>query len=129
MKRQEYAWESDGHGRQCVPVVSTEPTLLDSPKEIVRDIIRLGLIEPVRALIGSLPSRAEEDRLETLREVAIDLSCSRNPALAIDLLAAITGANDYASFSLREYAERHGCSHEWFRQEADQMRKRLGLPG
>lgn len=122
-----FAWENDGSDRRPVGVVLPDLAGLDSAEEFIRDAERCGILGRVRELLGCRRAEAAPEKLSVARDLAFELSCLKDPAFAIDLLAFVTGAGDYGARSLREYAERHACSHEWFRREADRMRARLDL--
>ena len=44
------------------------------------------------------------------------------------MLIYATGVAEYDLLSLRDYARRHGLSHEGFRKQVLAMRQRLNLP-
>ncbi len=62
------------------------------------------------------------------RDLVFEMASAKNRDMALDLLIHVTGIGEFGSSSLRDYARRHGCTHEWFRRQAEAMRKRLDLP-
>jgi hypothetical protein len=62
------------------------------------------------------------------RDLAYEFAGSKNRDFAVDLFIHLTGIAEFGPSSLRDYAGKHACSHEWFRKEMEAMRKRLNLP-
>ena len=63
-----------------------------------------------------------------IRDIGYELAGAKNRDFAVDLFIHVTGIAEFGPSSLRDYARKHGCSHEWFRKEAEAMKRRLGLP-
>jgi hypothetical protein len=61
------------------------------------------------------------------RDIGYELAGAKNRDLAVDVFIHATGIAEFGPSSLRDYARKHGCSHEWFRKEAEAMKRRLGL--
>ncbi|MBS0657743.1 MAG: hypothetical protein JSR82_05780 [Verrucomicrobia bacterium] len=127
MKNLQYAWENEGESRSRVPIAQPDLSGMDSVDDIIRDAARCGLLEALAERLGSRLAAPLEDRLSVAQEIAIELAHLDRPGFAIDLLICATRAGEYGSMSLRDYAERHGCSHEWFRLEAQRLGTRLEL--
>jgi len=109
----------------------TEPDFsgLDSAGDIVRDAAKFGLLDDLRKLLcHGCPESGDERAATAVRNVVCELAGARNRDFAVDLLIHITGIAEFGPASLRDYARKHGCTHEWFRREAEKMRERLDLP-
>jgi hypothetical protein len=72
--------------------------------------------------------RQDADKLRIARDIAYEFAGAKNRDFAVDLFIHVTGIAEFGPTSLREYGCKHGCTHEWFRREAEKMRKRLDLP-
>jgi hypothetical protein len=112
------------------PVEAVDPDYsgLDSAEDIIRDAAKWGLLERLRELLGITVIDSDDTRVRLARDIAYEFAGAKNRDLAVDLFVHATGIAEYGPSSLRDYAAKHGCSHEWFRREADAMRRRLGLP-
>lgn len=100
---------------------------LDSAADIVRDAIRWGLLDELRTiLVGQ--NESATDVLRVARDIAYELAGAKDRNRAVDVFLHATGIAEFEAVTLREYAARHGVSHEWFRQEVVAMRARLNLP-
>jgi hypothetical protein len=113
------------------PVAIVEPDFsgLDSAEDILRDASNWGLVEDLRRLLReeSVDSEAGS-KPKIVRDIGYELAGAKNRDFAVDLFIHVTGIAEFGPASLRDYARKHGCSHEWFRKEAEAMRRRLGLP-
>jgi hypothetical protein len=109
------------------PAVWPDLGKLDSAKAMLMDAGQLGYIEEMRGLLGLVRPDEKTGRLRTLRDVAFELAAFENRDFAVDLLVYITGAFRYGADDLREFGVKHGCSHEWFRQQAVELKERLFL--
>ena len=121
------AWENDDGNIRRTPSVLPDFVGIDSAEDFIRDATKFGVLDRVRELLGATCDSSDTDRISIARDIAFELVCEENAALAVDLLAYVTGAGEIGSLTLREYAVRCGCSHEWFRLRADRLRGRLGL--
>jgi len=112
------------------PVAIVEPDFsgLDSAEDILRDASRWGLVEDLRKLLREETVDSEVgSKPKIVRDIGYELAGAKNRDFAVDLFIHVTGIAEYGPESLRDYARKHGCSHEWFRKEAEAMRRRLGL--
>jgi hypothetical protein len=111
-------------------VVAVEPDFsgLDSAEDILRDASRWGLLEDLKRLLGGQGVDSEAGRNPgIIRDIGFELAGAKNRDFAVDLFIHATGIAEFGPTSLRAYARKHGCSHEWFRKEAEAMKRRLGL--
>lgn len=108
-------------------VVQPDFSGMDSAKDILRDAAKWGLIEELRELLQITVPDSDDAKGRLARDIAYEFAGHKNRELAVDLFVHATGIAEYGASSLRDYAAKHGCSHEWFRREADAMRRRLGL--
>lgn len=111
-----------------VGVVKPDFSGLDTAADLLRDAAQWGLLEDLLGLVGTKKPGERTDRLRVARDIAYELAGAANRDFAVDLLIAVTGIATFGADSLREYGCKHGCSHEWFRQESEAMRQRLDLP-
>ncbi len=109
-------------------VVEPDFSGLDSAEDIIRDAAKWGLLEKLRELLGIAVVDSEDARARLARDIAYEFAGMEDRDFAVDLFIHVTGIAEYGANSLRDYAAKHGCSHEWFRRQADAMRRRLGLP-
>ena len=109
-------------------IVEPDFSGLDSAEDIIRDAAKWGLLERLRELLHVRVDDCDRGRAQLARDIAFEFASNPNPALAVDLFINATGIGEYGPSSLRHYAKRHGCSHEWFRRQVEEMRRRLGLP-
>jgi hypothetical protein len=123
-------FQKEGPSGVCEPVAAVEPDFsgFDSAEEILRDASRWGLVEDLRRLLNgeSVDSEAGSS-LRVIRDIGFELAGAKNRDFAVDLFIHATGIAEFGPSSLRDYARKHGCSHEWFRKEAEAMKRRLGL--
>jgi hypothetical protein len=101
---------------------------LDSAADIICDAAKWGLLDELRRLLCGEPQGNDGDKLRIARDIGYELAGAKNRDFAVDLFVHVTGIAEFGPMSLREYGRKHGCTHEWFRREAERMRKRLGLP-
>jgi len=111
-------------------VMATEPDFsqFDSPEAMYLDAKKWGFDEKLRELLCQDHMESHGDKLSIARDIAYEFAGAKNRNLAVDLFTHVTGIAEFGAASLRDYARKHGCSHEWFRREAEAMRKRLNLP-
>ena len=110
---------------------TTEPDFsgFDSAEDIVRDAAKWGLLGDLRELLcKGCQDTGNERAARAVRDVVFELADAKNRDFAVDLLIHVTGIAEFGPVSLRDYARKHGCTHEWFRREAEKMRIRLDLP-
>jgi hypothetical protein len=100
----------------------------DSAADIVRDAAKWGLLDDLRNLLCGNGQKSDGDKLRVARDIGYELAGTKNRDFAVDLFIHVTGIAEFGLASLREYGRKHGCTHEWFRREAERMRKRLDLP-
>ena len=114
----------------CAPVGRVEPDFsgLDSAADMLRDAIKFGLLDDLRKLLGTDNGDSEADKLRIARDIAYEFAGEKNRDFAVDVFIHVTGIAEFGPASLRDYGCKHGCTHEWFRQKAEEMRKRLDLP-
>jgi hypothetical protein len=99
----------------------------DSVDDILRDVTQWGLLEELKARLCDFPTIESDRAGQMARGIAYELAGAKNRSLAVDVLIHATRIAEFGAESLRDYGNRNGCSHEWFRQEVQSMRKRLGL--
>ena len=124
-------FQHDGRTGTPEPIVPVEPDFsgLDSAEDILRDASRWGLVEDLRRLLREeTPDSEADSKPKIIRDIGYELAGAKNRDFAVDLFIHVTGIAEFGPASLRDYARKHGCSHEWFRKEAEAMRRRLGLP-
>jgi hypothetical protein len=109
-------------------IVEPDFSGLDSAEDIIRDAAKWGLLGRLRELLHVTADEADNGRAQLARDIAFEFASNPNRDLAVDLFVHVTGIGEYGPSSLRAYAAKHGCSHEWFRRQAEKMRRRLGLP-
>ena len=114
----------------CAPVGRVEPDFsgLDSAADMLRDAIKFGLLDDLRKLLGTDNGDSEADKLRIARDIAYEFAGEKNRDFAVDVFIHVTGIAEFGPASLRDYGCKHGCTHEWFRRKAEEMRKRLNLP-
>ena len=88
----------------------------------------MGLLDELRTALGTGQHRGEDATLRAVRDLVYELAGSRNRDLAVDVLIHATGVAEFDELSLRDYARKHGLSHEGFRQQVLAMQQRLNLP-
>jgi len=114
----------------CAPVGRVEPDFsgLDSAADMLRDAVKFGLLDDLRKLLGTDNGDSEADKLRIARDIAYEFAGEKNRDFAVDVFIHVTGIAEFGPASLRDYGCKHGCTHEWFRRKAEEMRKRLNLP-
>jgi hypothetical protein len=117
----------DSTGRPII-AIKADYSKFDSAKDILRDAADWGLLEEMRDLICEGCQPYYFDNVRMVRDIAYEFAGSKNRDFAVDLFIHLTGIAEFGPSSLRDYAGKHGCCHEWFRKEAEAMRKRLNLP-
>lgn len=125
-------FQHDGHPGFPEPVAIVEPDFsgFDCAEDILRDASRWGLLEELRRHLREESVDSEEASIpKIVRDIGYEFAGAKNRDFAVDVFIHVTGIAEYGPASLRDYARKHGCSHEWFRKEAEAMRRRLGLPG
>lgn len=110
------------------PAVDPDFSRFDSAESMYRDALQWGLADELRQLLCREVEGQHGDALRVVRDLVYELAGARNRDLAVDLLIHLAGLAEVGESSLRDYGRKHGCSHEWFRREAEAMRRRLGLP-
>lgn len=119
--------DSDSGFPEAVVIVEPDFSGFDSAEDIVRDAERWGILEDLCRILGSNDRGPGDDKSKIIRDIVFELAGAKNRDLAVDLFVHVTGIAEFGPSSLRAYARKHGCSHEWFRKEAEAMRRRLGL--
>src|SRR5471032_1584685 len=111
-------------------MLATEPDFsqFDSPEAMYLDAKKWGFDEKLRALLCEDHPKGHGDPLSFARDIAYEFAGAKNRDLAVDVFIHVTGIAEFGAVSLRDYGRKHGCTHEWFRREAEAMRKRLDLP-
>jgi hypothetical protein len=110
------------------PAVEPDFSHLDTAEDIYRDAMKWGLTEDLRALLCKDCTGSRVDLLQLARDICNELAGATDRNFAVDVFIYVTGLDDFASLSTRDYARKHGCSCERFRREAAAMRRRLDLP-
>ena len=111
-------------------IMATEPDFsqFDSPEAMYLDAKKWGFDERLRELLSQDHTESHGEKLSIARDIAYEFAGAKNRNLAVDLFIHVTGIAEFGPTSLRDYARKHGYSHEWFRRAAEAMRKRLDLP-
>ncbi|MBI2512511.1 MAG: hypothetical protein HYV96_11060 [Opitutae bacterium] len=120
--------DSGEAGRKHIPHVEADYSSFDTAEEIIRDAARWGILERLRELLCGNAPPSERESLRVAKDIAYELAGAKDRSRAVDVFIHATGIAEYEIGSLRDYASRHGVSHEWFRQEVEAMRTRLNLP-
>ena len=100
----------------------------DSVADLLRDCAQMGLLDELRE---TLAGHGQTDRLDTMqvvRDLVYELAGAKNRDLAVDVLIHATGVAEFDHLGLRDYARKHGLSHEGFRKQVLAMQRRLNLP-
>ena len=110
--------------------MASEPDFsqFDSPEAMYLDAKKWGFEDELRELLCQDHKEGHGDKLSIARDIAYEFAGAKNRDLAVDVFIHVTGIAEFGLASLRDYGRKHGCSHEWFRREAEAMRKRLDLP-
>jgi len=96
--------------------------------DILRDAAKFGLLDDLRKLLGVESRGSAADKLRIARDIAYEFAGEKDRNFAVDVFIHVTGIAEFGPASLRDYGCKHGCTHEWFRRKAEEMRKRLDLP-
>ena len=100
----------------------------DSVADLLKDCAQMGLLDELRETLGGDGQTDHRDTLQTVRDLVFELAGSKNRDLAVDVLIHATGVAEFDHASLRDYARKHGLSHEGFRKHVLAMQRRLHLP-
>ena len=100
----------------------------DSVSDLLKDCAEMGLLEELRATLGCEAKQDHRDTLQVVRDLVYELAGAKNRDLAVDVLIHATGVAEFDHVSLRDYARKHGLSHEGFRKQVLAMQRRLNLP-
>ena len=100
----------------------------DSVADLLKDCARMGLLDELCATLGLEAKPDQRAVLRAVRDLVYELAGARNRDLAVDVLIHATGIAEFDQLSLRDYARKHGLSHEGFRKQVLAMRQRLNLP-
>ncbi len=125
-------FQHDGSSGVHAPVAIVDPDFsgFDSAEDILRDASRWGLIDDLRRLLREEPTDYDlGSKSKVIRDIGYELAGSKNRDFAVDLFVHVTGIAEFGPASLRDYARKHDCSHEWFRKEAEAMREKAGTAG
>jgi len=114
----------------CAPAGRVEPDFsgLDSAADMLRDAAKFGLLDDLRKLLGVENRDSGADKLRIARDIAYEFAGEKDRDFAVDVFIHVTGIAEFGRASLRDYGCKHGCTYEWFRRKAEEMRKRLDLP-
>ena len=100
----------------------------DSVADLLRDCARMGLLDELRETLGGTGQTDRRETAQVVRDLVYELAGAKNRDLAVDVLIHATGVAEYDHLSLRDYARKHGLSHEGFRKHVLAMQRRLNLP-
>ena len=100
----------------------------DSVADLLKDCARMGLLEELRETLGGYGQADRRDTAQLIRDLVYELAGAKNRDLAVDVLVHATGVAEFDQLSLRDYARKHGLSHEGFRKHVLAMQRRLNLP-
>ena len=100
----------------------------DSVADLLRDCAQMGLLEELRETLGCNGRTDHPDTAQVVRDLVYELAGAKNRDLAVDVLIHATGVAEFDHVSLRDYARKHGLSHEGFRKQVLAMQRRLNLP-
>lgn len=87
----------------------------------------MGILDELRAMLGIETKPDPRAALRAVRDLVYELAGSKNRDLAVDVLIHATGIAEFDRVSLRDYARKHGLSHEGFRKQVLAMQQRLNL--
>ena len=99
----------------------------DSVADLLKDCARMGLLDELRFTLGIEAKPDQRAVLRAVRDLIYELAGARNRDLAVDVLIHATGIAEFDRLTLRDYARRHGLSHEGFRKQVQAMQQRLNL--
>jgi hypothetical protein len=108
--------------------IEADYSKFDSVADILKDAAQWGLLEELRERLCVNCGQGHIDKLQIARDIAFEFAGAKNRDLAVDLFVHVTRIAEFGPASLRDYGQKHGCSYEWFRREAEAMRERLDLP-
>ena len=100
----------------------------DSVADLLKDCAQMGLMDELRAKLGLDAKSDQQAALQAVRDLVYELAGAKNRDLAVDVLVHATGVAEFDHLSLRDYARKHGLSHEGFRKQVLSMQRRLNLP-
>jgi hypothetical protein len=100
----------------------------DSVADLLKDCSRMGLLDELRATLGLEATPDQPAVLRAVRDLVYELAGAKDRDLAVDVLIHATGIAEFDRLTLRDYARRHGLSHEGFRKQVLAMQQRLNLP-
>ena len=99
----------------------------DSAADLLKDCTQMGLLGALRAALGQEAKPDQGTALRAVRDLVYELAGAENRDLAVDVLIHATGIAEFDRLSLRDYARKHGLSHEGFRKQVLAMQQRLNL--
>jgi hypothetical protein len=100
----------------------------DSVADLLKDCAQMGLLDELRETLGGSGQTDHRDTVQTVRDLVYELAGAKNRDLAVDVLVHATGVAEFDHLTLRDYARKHGLSHEGFRKHVLAMQRRLHLP-
>ncbi len=100
----------------------------DNVADLLRDCAQMGLMDELRAKLGLEARPDQQAALQAVRDLVYELAGAKNRDLAVDVLVHATGVAEFDQLTLRDYARKHGLSHEGFRKQVLAMQRRLNLP-
>ncbi len=100
----------------------------DNVADLLRDCTQMGLLDELRTRLGLDTRPDQQAALQAVRDLVYELAGAKNRDLAVDVLIHATGVAEFDQLSLRDYARKHGLSHEGFRKQVLAMQRRLNLP-
>ncbi|MDI1250582.1 MAG: hypothetical protein PSV13_17100 [Lacunisphaera sp.] len=95
---------------------------------MIKDCAQMGLLEELREKLGGGGQTGSTNTMQVVRDLVYELAGARNRDLAVDVLIHATGIAEFDELTLRDYAGKHGLSHEGFRKQVLAMQRRLNLP-
>ena len=100
----------------------------DSVADLLRDCAQMGLLDELRETLAGHGQTDRRDTMQVVRDLVYELAGAKNRDLSVDVLIHATGVAEFDQVSLRDYARKHGLSHEGFRKQVLAMQLRLNLP-
>jgi hypothetical protein len=100
----------------------------DSVADLLKDCAEMGLLDELRETLAGHGQTDRRDTMQVVRDLVYELAGAKNRDLAVDVLIHATGVAEFDHLSLRDYARKHGLSHEGFRKQVMAMQRRLNLP-
>lgn len=104
------------------------PTARCEVGDLLKDCTELGLIDEMRAALGTSSPSGDAVALRAVRDLVYELAGASNRDLAVDVLIHATGLAEFGCHSLRDYARKHGMTAEGFRLHVHATQHRLNLP-